>query len=31
VADRARVLPFSSQIERWAGPLPHVHVEVQRR
>lgn len=31
VAARARLLPFSSQIDRYAGTHPHVHLEVLHR
>jgi len=31
VAKTARLLPFSSQIDRYVGRLPHVHMEVRRR
>lgn len=31
VATTARLLPFSSQIDRYVGRLPHVHMEVRRR
>lgn len=29
IADSARQLPFGSQIDRYAGPHPHVHIDVQ--
>jgi hypothetical protein len=29
IAGSARVLPFPSQIERWSGAMPHVHLEVR--
>jgi hypothetical protein len=31
IAKRATKFPFVSQIDRFAGPYPHVHIEVRRR